>query len=1434
MNKLTTLIPFVAFIGLARWFAAALPPMSPHTSSVEVFACPGAISVVLGDSCRDTLELTEVLFGQFSACVQPSDFGIVVYDNNPGNGAIIDGAGTFRYVVFLQNSAACTDFIQCEGKVTAADRRAPRIIPPSDRVLPLYCDAVRLLVNQPSSISLTDTALVTDNCSFRTEPLTTFHDRIVYDNQCDTLIIQRFFHASDFFGNTADTFQTITAVRPALSDIHPAGAFDLDTSCAWKIPYSKDVKGNIAPSVSGYPFLIGPSGDTVWLTPGGACGFSADYTDRRDSVCTNQVRIARTWRIIDWCRRTERLDTQIIRIGDLAPPVVELIPGKESLRISTGPFNCQGVLEIPAPQIQDACSSTQWSAEIWQDSFPPTSNPFGILPPGTDSLLITVSSFGATSRIVSGLPLGGFRVWYRVEDACHNETRISARLVVEDGISPIAICRSGLIVSLNSVGTATIRIGDVNGGSKDNCQLASLSIRRKISTTAAACASQLPGFSPWDSTVLFSCCDIGQPVEVELRATDAAGNTNTSWTTVRIHDKIAPSCTPPSDTTIDCLHLPEGFNPQDSSSLARIFGIPSVFDNCAAAFEELTPLVVLDDCETGTITRRFQAVDRAGNRSTGIRTQTITIAPARSYAVRFPKDFEDYCGDALPDSVAMQEHGCNVLAVQVSDKRYESGGEECYKVLRTYEIINWCEYDGHSAPVVIPRDADCNGVAGDRDVWVVVQPNGQVFLDANDQPSDHLPAAGVKGMACDGSTNPVGYWTSSSQSPALQSTGYWKYTQVIKYFDNIPPKIYTEKEVTVCSNQFDCSAEIYLSVGVGEVCSKDVEVETKVLEEITEYYTAEELTWERYGRFPKYLIAGLVPVGTYLIEITVRDGCGNQSATQVRVNVVDCGAPVPICHNGLTTELNPVPPGEDLDADGFPDPAAALVRVGDLLQSALEDCSFPVRYSINRVGEVADSTRQSLLLTCKDIGYLPVEVRAWDAAHNPWAEQPNGSKGGPNSGYCTTYVHVSDTRTTCDTIPKGFPLEGAVYNAFRAPLPSARIELRGDGISATVSDSLGTYRFPLLQEKKSYTLRPYKNEEDPRSGVTTFDLLMMTQHILGTRTLTDPYQLLAADVNLSGSLTTQDMILLRKLILSASDRFPHGKVYRFVDASFTFPDPANPWKTAVPDSKVVANMEAEMHTVDFIAIKLGDINGSSPVFGPRGFFLYRSAIPVPPVSVQAPDRFVEEGALLSVPFTIQSDIPVAGFQFELALNPDLLAFESLHSDLLMQEHQLVITEKGDTRLRFSWNGRPIPAGESGLFTLQVRVRKSGLLSEALQIPSRDFLPEAYHIPPDAASSPLVHPLELTLKQALPIPMDLSVAPNPAQDEVLVQWNTPEAGEALIQVRDPWGRIIRTHRQVCDPGVHQWQMERSAGPAGMYLISLQLANKTISKKVLFLP
>jgi hypothetical protein len=112
------------------------------------------------------------------------------------------------------------------------------------------------------------------------------------------------------------------------------------------------------------------------------------------------------------------------------------------------------------------------------------------------------------------------------------------------------------------------------------------------------------------------------------------------------------------------------------------------------------------------------------------------------------------------------------------------------------------------------------------------------------------------------------------------------------------------------------------------------------------------------------------------------------------------------------------------------------------------------------------------------------------------------------------------------------------------------------------------------------------------NGVTTYDLVLISKHILGYDTIDDPYFQLAADVNRSGSITTADLVAIRKVLLGLETSFPNNGSWRFMPESYVFPDPSFAFAEPVPDSIIVTHPVSGT-CFRFKAIKVGDVNGSA-------------------------------------------------------------------------------------------------------------------------------------------------------------------------------------------------------------------------------------------------
>ena len=179
----------------------------------------------------------------------------------------------------------------------------------------------------------------------------------------------------------------------------------------------------------------------------------------------------------------------------------------------------------------------------------------------------------------------------------------------------------------------------------------------------------------------------------------------------------------------------------------------------------------------------------------------------------------------------------------------------------------------------------------------------------------------------------------------------------------------------------------------------------------------------------------------------------------------------------------------------------------------------------------------NLVFTCATLGNQDVQLYITD---------PEG-----NWNFCQTFINVQDNNKAC--------IESQTTDPTKALLGGQINTWKGDPVEEVLVSSAqedymtaqdGFYHFELPMEK-AYTLTPQKNHI-PLNGVSTFDLVLMTKHILGVQPFDNPYQWIAADVNRSKTVTAFDLVLLRKMILAIDTEFSNNTSWRFVNAAYEF------------------------------------------------------------------------------------------------------------------------------------------------------------------------------------------------------------------------------------------------------------------------------------------
>ncbi len=153
----------------------------------------------------------------------------------------------------------------------------------------------------------------------------------------------------------------------------------------------------------------------------------------------------------------------------------------------------------------------------------------------------------------------------------------------------------------------------------------------------------------------------------------------------------------------------------------------------------------------------------------------------------------------------------------------------------------------------------------------------------------------------------------------------------------------------------------------------------------------------------------------------------------------------------------------------------------------------------------------------------------------------------------------------------------------------------GPNNESVETDENGFYSLSL-PGNNDYTIAPIR-DDILINGVSTFDRLLIEKHINNETPITSPYKLIAADINRSGDITNQDIIDIEEAILGITAAFPNNTSWRFVDAEFAFANPQDPFAQVFPEVININSLNGDITDLDFIAVKIGDINATASTGG---------------------------------------------------------------------------------------------------------------------------------------------------------------------------------------------------------------------------------------------
>jgi hypothetical protein len=579
-----------------------------------------------------------------------------------------------------------------------------------------------------------------------------------------------------------------------------------------------------------------------------------------------------------------------------------------------------------------------------------------------------------------------------------------------------------------------------------------------------------------------------------------------------------------------------------------------------------------------------------------------------------------------------------------------------------------------------------------------------------------------------------------------------------------------------------------------------------------------------------------LPDGKHELRVVVRDDCGNLSKqASIYFEVGDNVGTAPICVNGLSTNLIANVTGgarsatiwatdfrasDVYDCNGRdvtkqdPNSATPLYRIPESDYFVYMDKDgngkFDAADGINASTGAPISLQTSITITCDDL---------YDVTPNPVGGKAvlvrvytRDTKG--NWAWCETFVTV-DNASQCPPKDGSSAIAGAIRTETKIDVEGVEVNLSGKRAMSYLTTGGGQYAFNNLETGYDYTVTP-QLDRNPMNGVSTMDMVMIVRHILGQTLLNSPYKLIAADINNSRTITTMDLVQLRRVILGVDAKFPSNTSWRFVDASFKFADPTNPWKAAIPEVVSVNDLGSPV-AADFVAVKIGDVNGSAlgtNTVRTNGTF-----------RLNVEDMGLKAGTEVRVP--VSADLgTMEGYQFTLGFDRALVDLVDIEYGVMQAEHFGVFAKEG--LLTASWNGKGAHAEGDVLFTLVLKAKSdAGSLSEVLNVNSRVTVSEAYTKSGDYQAVGLAFGTQGLQSST---PMLYQNIPNPFAGETVIGFHLVRGGEAVLTVSDVQGRVLRVIRGDYGSGYQQVRLRSDELPSGVLQYTLTSGDFTATRRM----
>jgi len=373
----------------------------------------------------------------------------------------------------------------------------------------------------------------------------------------------------------------------------------------------------------------------------------------------------------------------------------------------------------------------------------------------------------------------------------------------------------------------------------------------------------------------------------------------------------------------------------------------------------------------------------------------------------------------------------------------------------------------------------------------------------------------------------------------------------------------------------------------------------------------------------------------------------------------------------------------------------------------------------------------------------------------------------------------------------------------------------------TNSDGCSVYELPNVPGGIDYLLAIPVYDDVPLNGVSMWDAVLISRHVLGLEPLNSQSKMVAADANNSTSVTVLDITEIYKLILGEYLAFPHGITWQFFPPGY---EPLNPF-SPIP---LIDTILPPFDTLHFIGAKRGDVSCSAvfPVTPAAENLVFGGNL-----CLNIPARTLAPGETADVPVRLRDGGDLLGLQLDLAVKPPF--FITGFTPGVLNDPFNFRVDTGARRITCAWIAGftefHFSAGDT-LFLLKIGTTQPASTDTCLVLDKTRILPEGYRGAPDSRLS-----VELCALTSTDAPgttnMQVHCSPNPARNRTVLTIEPLEAGAGpwLWEIFDWNGRTLLQGKE-SGIGAGGIEINTESLVPGLYGYRVRIGNRTAVGKL----